>query len=76
MGWQYEVARAMIKSGFPKGRCNPCLYYIKSNGFSTFLHVGDSATVGSRESVAWLKKVLDTTKRKGFFETYKIKQLI
>ena len=36
------------------------MYYHHERGLRTFLHGGDFATVGTRESVAWPKKVLES----------------
>ena len=27
MNWQEEVAQEMVRLGFKRGTCNPCLYY-------------------------------------------------
>ena len=59
MNWQEEVAKLMIKNGFRRGRYNPFLYHHKGKGSKTFVHGDDFATVGCRESVAFLKKVLE-----------------
>ena len=45
----------MIKLGFKRGQCNPCLYYHRQRNLRTLLHGDDIATVGSRPEVQWFK---------------------
>ena len=49
----------MLKSGFRRGKNNPCLYYHEGRHMRTFLHGGDFATVGTNHNVQWLKSVLE-----------------
>ena len=57
--WQEEVAREMRGWGFKQGKYNPCLYYHEGRKLRTFLHGDDFATVGTLESVSWLKANLE-----------------
>ncbi len=57
--WQNEVASEMRKSGFRRGRYNPCLYEHSRWKLQMMVHGDDFVSVGGCEEVKEFEKKLD-----------------
>ena len=58
--FQAEVKKVLISAGFIIGKYNPSTYYHPARKLRTFLHGDDFVTSGERESLAWLKIILES----------------
>ena len=57
--WQECLSDHLIACGFTRGISNPCVFYNVEMDLRCLVHGDDYATVGSLDSLAWMRAKLE-----------------
>ncbi len=57
--WQDVLTEHLEVNGFRRGRVNPCVFYNEAKKIRTVVHGDDYTSVGSPDSLQWLKGVFE-----------------